>query len=159
MKALATAGVIDQPEIDAERERDSTAAGHRNAEGARAARPSTDAKAAAWQAAMVDDLLPNITVRAIAEGFAGPGQNEVLAPYADEYFATIADVWGRRSMKSHKPSWWASTLTGTSATMASPERTDSSRAIIRQHCVDSFSRVATALRGPAAQRFDREGSR
>jgi len=160
VKALATAGVIDQPEIDAERERDSTAAGHRNAEGARAARPSTDAKAAAWQAAMVDDSLPNITVRAIAEGFAGPGQNEVLAPYADEYFATIADVWGRRSSEVAQtvvvglyPDW---DISDDGLARADRFLAGDHPPALRRLVLEGRDSVARALR---AQRFDREGSR
>ncbi|GED97555.1 aminopeptidase N [Gordonia crocea] len=97
VKALAAAGVIDTPEIAAELARDETAAGHRNAAASRAARPTAQAKADAWAAAMADDSLPNITVRSIAEGFVRPGQDELLAPYADQYFQTVADVWGRRS--------------------------------------------------------------
>ncbi len=160
VKALATAGVIDQPEIDAERERDSTAAGHRNAEGARAARPSTDAKAAAWQAAMVDDSLPNITVRAIAEGFAGPGQDEVLAPYADEYFATIADVWGRRSSEVAQtvvvglyPDW---DISDDGLARADQFLAGDHPPALRRLVLEGRDSVARALR---AQRFDREGSR
>ncbi|MFT4199282.1 aminopeptidase N [Gordonia sp. (in: high G+C Gram-positive bacteria)] len=97
LRALATAGVVDTPEIDAELQRDPTAAGNRNAEAAKAARPTAQAKAAAWQAAMVDDSLPNITVRSITEGFVRPGQGDLLAPYAEKYFDTVADVWARRS--------------------------------------------------------------
>lgn len=97
VKALATAGIVDTAEIDAELRRDPTAAGQRNAEAAKAARPTVAAKAAAWDAAMSDDALPNITVRSIAEGFVRPGQRDVLAPYAEKYFAGIADVWRRRS--------------------------------------------------------------
>ncbi|GAA3040271.1 aminopeptidase N [Gordonia defluvii] len=97
VKALAAAGVIDDAAIGAELVRDPTAAGHRNAQAARVAQPTTEAKAAAWEAAMIDDSLPNVTVRAIAEGFVRPGQQEVLAPYADRYFATVAEVWDRRS--------------------------------------------------------------
>ncbi|MFT3899733.1 MAG: aminopeptidase N [Gordonia sp. (in: high G+C Gram-positive bacteria)] len=95
--ALATAGVVDTPEIDAELDRDPTAAGRRNAEAAKAARPMVAAKDAAWEAAMNDDGLPNITVRSITQGFVRPGQDELLAPYAEKYYAGVADVWSRRS--------------------------------------------------------------
>ena len=157
VKALATAGVIDQPEIDAERERDSTGRPPQ-CRRARAARPSTRRQAAAWQAAMVDDSLPNITVRAIAEGFAGPGQNEVLAPYADEYFATIADVWGRRSSEvafktvvvGLYPDW---DISDDGLARADRFLAGDHPPALRRLVLEGRDSVARALR---AQRFDRE---
>ena len=64
--ALAAAGDIDAdgeatPFIDAEAERDPTAAGKRNAAAAAAARPQTAVKDTAWQQVIEDDTLPNIT--------------------------------------------------------------------------------------------------
>src|SRR5690606_28988564 len=53
--ALATAGDADQDEIDAELTRDNTATGREKAARALAARPTAEAKAAAWQAAVVED--------------------------------------------------------------------------------------------------------
>ncbi len=95
--ALAAAGEIDETVIAAEAERDPTAAGKRHAERATAARPLADGKETAWTRALTDDSLPNITTRAIVEGFAPQGQSALLAPYAKRYFDEIADVWERRS--------------------------------------------------------------
>jgi aminopeptidase N len=100
--ALAAAGVIDadgtdSPFIDAEAERDPTAAGKRNAAAAAAARPQVTVKNAAWQRVIEDDTLANITTRAIVGGFAQPGQGSLLARFRDLYFASIAGVWERRS--------------------------------------------------------------
>ncbi|SRX83078.1 putative aminopeptidase N PepN (Lysyl aminopeptidase) (LYS-AP) (alanine aminopeptidase) [Mycobacterium tuberculosis H37Rv] [Mycolicibacterium parafortuitum] len=100
--ALARAGVIDgdgpdTPFIDAEADKDRTAAGRRAAAAAAAARPQAEVKAAAWQQVVEDDTLANITARAIIGGFAQPGQGEVLAPFRDRYFEAISGVWERRS--------------------------------------------------------------
>ncbi|WP_395310823.1 aminopeptidase N [Mycobacterium sp. AMU20-3851] len=100
--ALAAAGVIDaegseHPFIDAEAERDPTAAGKRNAAAAAAARPQVTVKNAAWQQVIEDDTLANITTRAIVGGFNQPGQAAVLARFRDLYFASIPGVWERRS--------------------------------------------------------------
>ncbi|GAB2669691.1 aminopeptidase N [Gordonia jinhuaensis] len=102
VNALAAAGAIDTesdttPVIDAEAARDNTAAGARQAGAARAARPLASAKEDAWQLAVVDDSVPNITARAIISGFVQPGQDELLAPYVDRYFDAVPDVWARRS--------------------------------------------------------------
>ena len=100
--ALARAGVVDAdgpdtPFIDAEAQADPTAAGKRNARAAAAARPQQAVKEAVWREVIEDDTLPNITTRAIVTGFVQPGQAELLAPFADEYFAAISGVWERRS--------------------------------------------------------------
>ncbi|MCM6777669.1 aminopeptidase N [Nocardia sp. CDC159] len=102
VQALASAGEIDgegleTPFIDAELERDPTAAGRRQAATAATARPLAQVKAKAWDTVMNDDSVPNITTRAIVGGFAPVGQSELLAPYTERYFADIPAVWERRS--------------------------------------------------------------
>ncbi|MCH9720665.1 MAG: aminopeptidase N, partial [Actinomycetia bacterium] len=100
--ALAAGGRIDAdgpetPFIDAELQRDPTAAGKRHAATASAARPQSDVKHRAWREVIEDDTLPNITARAIIAGFSRPGQGELLAPFAGHYFDAIGKVWERRS--------------------------------------------------------------
>ncbi|BBZ59689.1 aminopeptidase N [Mycolicibacterium monacense] len=100
--ALAASGDIDAdgpetPFIDAEAERDPTAAGRRHAAAASAARPQPAVKEAAWQQVIEDDTLANITTRSIVGGIVQPGQQALLAPYTEKYFAAIAGVWERRS--------------------------------------------------------------
>jgi aminopeptidase N len=100
--ALAAAGQIDNtgvatPFIDAEAQRDPTAAGQRHARAAAAARPQPAVKEQAWQQVIEDDTLSNVTTRAIVGGFVRPGQAEVLAPFTERYFAAIRGVWQRRS--------------------------------------------------------------
>jgi aminopeptidase N len=100
--ALAAAGEIDAegpatPFIDAEVQRDPTAAGKRHGAAASAARPQAAVKDAAWQQVIEDDTLANITARAIVGGFVQPGQDELLQPFRDRYFEAISGVWARRS--------------------------------------------------------------
>ncbi|QEN13525.1 aminopeptidase N [Mycolicibacterium sp. ELW1] len=100
--ALAASGDIDgdgvqTPFIDAEAQRDPTAAGRRHAAAAAAARPQLDVKNAAWQQVIEDDTLPNITARAIIGGFVQTGQSALLQPFTERYFAAIPGVWERRS--------------------------------------------------------------
>jgi aminopeptidase N len=102
VQALAAAGALDtdgtdSPDIDAAEARDLTAAGKRAAVAARTARPQAQVKEEAWHAAMSDDSLPNVTVRAIVAGFAPFGQSALLSPYIARYFAEVAEVWERRS--------------------------------------------------------------
>ena len=97
LHALVAHGAAGEPEIDAELERDATAAGTRQAERARALIPTPEAKERAWERAMRDDELPNAVSEAIIGGFAHPAQRELLMPYVDRYFAEIAEVWDRRT--------------------------------------------------------------
>ena len=100
--ALAAAGVVDSdgpqtPFIDAEAQRDPTAAGKRHAAAASAARPQPAVKDASWQQVIEDDTLANITGRSIIGGFIQPGQHELLKPFSAKYFGVISGVWERRS--------------------------------------------------------------
>jgi aminopeptidase N len=100
--ALAAAGVIDADGqdttfIDAEVQRDPTAAGRRHAAAASAARPQPAVKGAAWQQVIEDDTLANITARSIIGGFMRPGQHELLKSFGEKYFEAISGVWERRS--------------------------------------------------------------
>jgi aminopeptidase N len=100
--ALATAGEIDAdgpatPFIDAEVQRDPTAAGKRHGAQAAAARPQPQVKEDAWTTVVEDDTLPNIVGRSIIAGIAPPGQAELLKPFTKRYFDAIPNVWARRS--------------------------------------------------------------
>ena len=100
--ALARSGVVDSdgPDtsfIDAEMQRDPTAAGKRHAAAASAARPQLAVKERAWINVIEDDTLPNIVGRAIIGGFVAPGQSELLQPFTSRYFEAIPGVWDRRS--------------------------------------------------------------
>jgi aminopeptidase N len=100
--ALASCGVIDAdgsvtPFIDAEVQRDPTAAGRRHGAQASAARPQSAVKEAAWTEVLEDDTLANITGRSIIAGIVQPGQAELLAPFTARYFSAIPGVWQRRS--------------------------------------------------------------
>ncbi|MBB3664294.1 aminopeptidase N [Prauserella sediminis] len=103
LHALVAHGRADEAEIAAEHERDNTATGRRHAERARALRPTAEAKAEAWERAVHDDELPNAVNEAIITGFSHPGQKYLLEGYVDTYFATIDDVWTRRSSEAAQP--------------------------------------------------------
>ena len=100
--ALATAGEIDAdgpatPFIDAEVQRDPTAAGMRLGAQAATTRPQPQVKEEAWTTVVEDDTLPNIVGRSIIAGIAPPGQAELLKPFTKRYFDAIPGVWARRS--------------------------------------------------------------
>ncbi len=97
MTALATAGAIDDDEIDAELIRDATSTGVERAAGARAAYPTAQAKEAAWARAFEGDSLPNQTLAAVSVGFATVHDVRLLAPYAARFHAEVRAMWESRT--------------------------------------------------------------
>ena len=103
LHALIAHGKADTGAIDAEQARDDTAAGRRQAERARALRPTADAKADAWHRAVHDDELTNAVSDSLISGFSHPGQKALLAEYVERYFEVIDEVWQRRSSERAQP--------------------------------------------------------
>jgi aminopeptidase N len=93
LTALAANGRADLERIMAQRSRDNTISGRERAAAAIAVTPSADAKAQAWQQAVVDDEVSNETQRSIAYVFDASGQAEQLAPYLERYLAAADTVW------------------------------------------------------------------
>jgi aminopeptidase N len=133
--ALAAGGEIDAdgpatPFIDAEVQRDPTAAGKRFGAQASAARPQAAVKESAWTTVTEDDALANITARSMIAGFVQPGQAELLKPFGARYFAAIRGIWERRSSEVAQtvvvglyPSWDISDdgIAAADAFLADPE--------------------------------------
>jgi aminopeptidase N len=139
---LARTGAFDEAEIAAELERDNTIAGHEKAAAARAARPTAEAKAEAWEAAVVSTTTPNETAREIALAFNQPQQEEVLAPYVDRYFEAADTLW--EHLGTHKASVTLAALFPKYA--ASPALLEKADAWLESSSAE-----------PAAKRYVREG--
>ncbi|MBS4727209.1 aminopeptidase N [Mycobacterium sp. SM1] len=162
--ALATAGVIDAegtatPVIDAEVQRDPTAAGKRHAAQAAAARPQFAVKDTAWTQVVEDDTLPNVVGRSIIAGITAPGQGELLKPFTSRYFEAIPGVWQRRSSEVAQtvvvglyPSWDISEdgIAAADEFLASPEVPPALRRLV----LEGQAGVKRALR---ARTFDAAG--
>lgn len=84
-------------DIDAELERDNTATGIRHAQLVRAARPTVEAKAAAWDLALNDDSLANHLLAATIGGIMVAEHRELLRPHIDQYFDAITSTWSNRT--------------------------------------------------------------
>ncbi|HEX6675327.1 MAG TPA: aminopeptidase N [Actinomycetes bacterium] len=100
VRALAAAGAADEGLIAAELDRDPTDAGRRKAAAARAACPAAAAKAAAWEAVAGADAPSRPLLDALSEGFHQPGQEELLEPYAERFFASLDELRERRDLES-----------------------------------------------------------
>jgi aminopeptidase N len=93
LTGLARAGRADEEQIAAELSRDNTISGQERAAAARACRPTAEAKAEAWEIAVVRDDVPNETQRSVVLSFMQHGQDEVLAPYVEKYFEIAETMW------------------------------------------------------------------
>ncbi|MGW2555536.1 aminopeptidase N [Streptomyces sp. NPDC001635] len=99
LEPLAAHGAADESVLAAELARDDTASGKRHQVRCLAARPSAAVKAQAWAQVVESDALSNALVEATIAGFVQPSQRELLAPYAEKYFAAIDRVWAERSIQ------------------------------------------------------------
>ncbi|MGB3593184.1 MAG: aminopeptidase N [Ornithinimicrobium sp.] len=97
LTAVATAGDANEEEIEAERSSDNTATGREKAARALAARPTPEAKEAAWVAAMEGTSLPNAVVSSTALGFSRAHDPELLQPFVARYLEAIEGVWASRT--------------------------------------------------------------
>ncbi len=96
---LAAHGRADERRLAAELARDDTASGTRHQVRCLAARPSAEVKARAWADVVESDKLSNALTEATIDGFAQPGQSELLAPYAPRYFQALERIWRERSIE------------------------------------------------------------
>ncbi|MEV4433458.1 aminopeptidase N [Streptomyces sp. NPDC049555] len=152
---LAATGRADEKAIEAELERDRTSAGEQHAAWARAARPTAAAKAEAWASVIESDTLPNAVQESVIGGFQQADQRELLAGYAEKYFASVKDVWNNRSHEMAQqiaiglyPVLQVSeaTLAATDAWLASAEP----NAALRRLVTEARSGVERALKAQAA---------
>ncbi|MFE3269697.1 aminopeptidase N [Streptomyces sp. NPDC059215] len=99
LEPLAAHGVADESALAAELARDDTASGKRHQVRCLAARPSAAVKAQAWAQVVESDTLSNALVEATIAGFTQASQRELIAPYAEKYFAAIERIWAERSIQ------------------------------------------------------------
>ena len=95
---LSRLGLVGEAEIAAEQERDPSVTGAEQAAASRAAQPTAAAKAEAWRLAVETDQITNTVHQAICLSFWLRGQDEVLLPYVDRYFAAAEDISALRGV-------------------------------------------------------------
>jgi aminopeptidase N len=98
--SLAAAGAPDAADlVNAEMERDPTDQGRRHGASALATRPTSDAKAEAWDRLTGDPSLTTAMEGALIQGFQQSDQSELLRPYVDGYFDSMPTIWKERSLE------------------------------------------------------------
>ncbi|MFF4327603.1 aminopeptidase N [Streptomyces sp. NPDC001591] len=93
---LAVLGAADEDAIDAALAADPSATGQQGAARCRAALPTAEAKAAAWQRLFHDDTLSNYLFTATAQGFWQPEQSALVEEYVTRYYPDAIALGARR---------------------------------------------------------------
>ncbi|MFC8359272.1 aminopeptidase N [Streptomyces griseorubiginosus] len=93
---LAVLGATDEAAIAAELALDPSATGQEGAARCRAALPSEEAKAAAWDAMFTRDDLSNYLFTATAQGFWQPEQADLVRQYVPRYYDDAVALAARR---------------------------------------------------------------
>ncbi|MGW8784161.1 aminopeptidase N [Streptomyces sp. NPDC055796] len=93
---LSVLGAVGEREIDAALAADPSATGEEGAARCRAALPTAEAKAAAWERLFHDDSLSNYLFSATAQGFWQPEQAELVREYVPRFYAEAIALGARR---------------------------------------------------------------
>ncbi len=142
LSGLAKNGRADADRIAEELARDNTISGQEHAAAARALRPTAEAKAEAWEIAMVRDDVANETQRSVVLAFQVFGQDEVLAPYVEKYLEAADTLWEEKGTQR----------ASTALEFIFPKQLASQELLDR---VDAWLESSPA--NPAAKRYVREG--
>ncbi len=143
LTGLARGGRAGDELIDQELSHDHTISGQERAAAAHAARPTAEAKAAAWEIAIVRDDVPNETQRSVVHAFMQHGQDEVLESYVERYLEVAETLWEEKG-----------TQRASTALEYMFPRPLASRALLER--VHEWLRESSA--NPAAKRYVREGA-
>ena len=142
LTGLVRNGRADADRIAEELARDNTNSGQEHAAAARAARPTAEAKAEAWEIATVRDDVANETQRGVVLAFQCFGQDEVLSPYIERYLAVADTLWEDKGTQR----------ASTALEFLFPKQLASQDLLDR---VDAWLESSPA--NPAAKRYVREG--
>ncbi|MCJ1680188.1 aminopeptidase N [Streptomyces sp. APSN-46.1] len=93
---LAVLGAVEETDIEAALAADPSATGEEGAARCRAALPTAEAKAAAWQRMFHDDTVSNYLFKAVAQGFWQPEQAELVRDYVPRYYPDAVALGARR---------------------------------------------------------------
>jgi aminopeptidase N len=154
--SLVAGGRLGTEDINAELERDNTASGQNAAALAKAAIPTPEAKAAAWESIVVKGELSNALQGSAVAGFTRVLDRSLLEPYAEKYFEAVPGIVATRTHALAQQivvGLYPALLT----TQATIDRTDgflaglpAGSAALRRMMLENRDGVARALRARAA---------
>ena len=101
VKSLSERGVFGATEIDAELSLDNTADGTRHAAEARAMIATAASKSETWKALTTTEMSNHIQ-RHMLIGINRPIQQDLYAPFVNQYFASVRKIWDENSYEVGK---------------------------------------------------------
>lgn len=156
LTSLVVGGRFGQEQIDAEMARDNTASGQNAAAQAKAAIPTPEAKAEAWESIVVKGELSNALQNSAVAGFSRVLDRSLLEPYSEKYFEAVPGIVATRTHALAQQivvGLYPALLT----TQATIDRTDgflaalpAESAALRRMMLENRDGVARALRARAA---------
>ncbi|MEV7604550.1 aminopeptidase N [Paenarthrobacter sp. NPDC089322] len=156
LTALVAGGRQGQERIDEELARDNTSNGQNAAAQAKAAIPTAEAKAEAWDSIVVKGELSNALQASAVAGFTRVADTALLEPYAEKYFEAVPGIVKERTHALAQQivvGLYPAQLT----TQATVDRTDEflaglpeESAALRRMMLENRDAVARALRARAA---------
>ena len=96
LQSLVANGAAGTTEIEAELAGDRTASGEREAAYAHALVATEANKATVWSQLTGPERAAELAEPGAVAGASHPAQVELIAPYRERYFATVAQVWAQR---------------------------------------------------------------
>ncbi|PLS24412.1 aminopeptidase N [Bifidobacterium imperatoris] len=97
IQSLTSVNALSDDEVEAQLAKKDSIVNREFALGARAARPTTEAKEWAWDQALNNAELTNSQLEAVARGFSATPNTELAEPFAAKYFETVDWIWANKT--------------------------------------------------------------
>ncbi|KAB7787339.1 aminopeptidase N [Bifidobacterium cebidarum] len=97
IQSLTSVNALSDDEVEAQLAKKDSIVNREFALGARAARPTVDAKEWAWDQTLNNAELTNSQLEAVARGFSATPNTELAEPFAAKYFETVDWIWANKT--------------------------------------------------------------
>ncbi|PJM76939.1 aminopeptidase N [Bifidobacterium felsineum] len=97
IQSLTSVNALSDDEVEAQLAKKDSIVNREFALGARAARPTVEAKEWAWDQALNNTELTNSQLEAVARGFSATPNTELAEPFAAKYFETVDWIWANKT--------------------------------------------------------------
>ncbi|MBT1164285.1 aminopeptidase N [Bifidobacterium felsineum] len=97
IQSLTSVNALSDDEVEAQLAKKDSIVNREFALGARAARPTVEAKEWAWDQALNNTELTNSQLESVARGFSATPNTELAEPFAAKYFETVDWIWANKT--------------------------------------------------------------
>lgn len=97
IQSLTSVNALSDDEIEAQLAKKDSIVNREFALGARAARPTVEAKEWAWDQALNNTELTNSQLESVSRGFSATPRTDLAEPFASKYFETVDWIWANKT--------------------------------------------------------------